>query len=504
MNEDILLGGPVAFLRTELGFHVPERLLAYQAWWEAEGFSLSLAIDRGGTPHLQQYDAQGRRIDKVLYPPSYEYLLNEGYRAGVVYEVAERHNWLFSMLLGFITSYYDPGLACPYTVSLATWIPTYKYYHGPRREEFLTLLAQREPPFGQGATWMTEIGGGSDLGTHVHTLAYRCNGKEWRLEGEKYFASNAGADLAVVAARPQGAAPGIRGLALFLVPRLRPGNPPQLNYFVRRLKPKIGTRSVPTAEIELRHAEAYLIGEAEQGIYYLMELLNFSRVANALGVVAHGLHALAQAYRFAQGRRLFGRSLAEQPLFRYELVQHYQRLRWAAALSWLSAREFEEVWLERAPYSADYALFRLLTHLAKFWTAKVALAAAQWSVEIWGGLGVLSEFPAERFVRELMVADIWEGTRHRHLLDGWEVLQRYQLIEKLESLWDLPAVDATLLADLKYALRQPEEVILPQLELLLTRLAQAIGQSAAGQPAAGIGAHGSSSSSSSTNGGSNS
>lgn len=479
MREDILLSGPVAFLAEEMGITPSERLLAYQAWWETEGWPLALAIDREGTPHLRQFSAQGERIDEILYPPSYAYLLGAGYSAGILAEVAERHDLRLSYTLGFITSYYDPGLYCPYTVTLSTWAPLYKYFFGQRREEFLGLLSRREAPFGQGATWMTEIGGGSDLGAHVHTTARRATEELWLLEGEKYFASNVGADLAVVAARPEGSPPGLKGIALFAVPkeRLSGGR----NYLIRRLKDKIGTRSVPTGEVELHQSEAYLVGEAQYGIYYILEVLNFSRVSNAVGVVAHGLHALAQAYRFAQQRRVFGKFLVEQPLFRAELERHYARLRWAGALAWLSEQWLETVWLEKPPYSQRYAVFRLLTHLAKFWTALVALEAAQWNVEVWGGLGILGEFPAERFVRELMVTNIWEGTRHRHLLDGWEVLQRYGLLEVLPTIWDISQADPSLIAELGKVLKKPLEEAIPHAEPLLTRLAQAIGEITAEQ-----------------------
>lgn len=474
MEVDILTGGPAAFLAGELGLALPERVFAYQAWWETEGAAISTAIDRLGTPHLRQFNAEGKRVDEILYPPSYAYLLGAGYSAGILYEVAERHDWRLSFLLGFITSYYDPGLYCPYTVTFSAWVPIYKYYTGERREEFLALLSRHEPPFGQGATWMTEIGGGSDLGANVQTIA-RPNGSFWHLTGDKYFASNVGADLAVVAARPEGAPSGVKGVALFAVPKERLYAPGR-NYLVRRLKDKIGTRSVPTGEVELHDAEGYLIGDARQGIYYIMEVLNFSRVANSIGVVAHGLHALAQAYQFARQRRLFGRFLADQPLFRHELAHHYTQLKWAGALAWLTEQWLETVWLEKPPYSERYAIFRLLTHLAKFWTAKVALQAAQWNLEIWAGLGTLAEFPPERFVRELLVTDIWEGTRHRHLLDGWEVLRRYPILPQLRELWDFQSADPTLLIELEKALSLPEEESILVLEPLLSRLAQAIGQ----------------------------
>src|SRR5213082_2689350 len=121
----------------------------------------------------------------------------------------------------------------------------------------------------EGATWMTEIKGGSDLGAAVETIA-RPAGDCWLLTGDKYFASNASAELAVVAARPEAAAAGVRGLALFLVARYRHGG--ELNYFIRRLKDKIGTR-VPTGEVELKQSQGYLLGSAESGIYLILEVL---------------------------------------------------------------------------------------------------------------------------------------------------------------------------------------------------------------------------------------
>src|SRR6185436_16121387 len=87
------------------------------------------------------------------------------------------------------------------------------------------------------------------------------------------------------------------GLALFLVPRYRDDG--QLNYFIRRIKNKIGTRSVPTGEVELRDSEAYLLGKQEWGIYLILESLNLSRVGNITGSVALAQRALADALTFA-------------------------------------------------------------------------------------------------------------------------------------------------------------------------------------------------------------
>src|SRR6202051_3654469 len=125
-------------------------------------------------------------------------------------------------LLLYPTAFYDPGLACPYTVSLSTAVPLSKYGGPELKARFLPSMLRRDDGIWQGATWMTEIKGGSDLGVAVETIA-RLDGSKWRLTGDKYFASNAGAELAVVAARREGGPGNVRGLGLDLVPRRTAG-----------------------------------------------------------------------------------------------------------------------------------------------------------------------------------------------------------------------------------------------------------------------------------------
>jgi len=270
---------------------------------------------------------------------------------------------------------------------------------------------------------MTEIAGGSDLGAAVKTVA-RPGTNCWQLTGDKYFTSNANAELAVAAARPEGAPGGVRGLALFLVPRNREDG--TLNYFIRRLKDKIATRSVPTGEIEFRDSEGYLLGTADAGIYLILEVLNLSRVANSVVSVALAQRAMADALTFAECRTAFGRRVLDHPLLYHQFENRLKMLRSAFALAWESVQLLDEVWMQHPPYSDRYHLFRLVAHLAKYWTAEFAVDTAKWAMEVHGGLGVLAEFGVERWLREAMILAIWEGTSHRQILDGLEVMQRRQ------------------------------------------------------------------------------
>jgi acyl-CoA dehydrogenase len=418
------LRSPHSFLLEVMGSTPYDAVLQEsEAWWKQEGQGISEAVDRAGTPWVRMFDMEGKRVDEILYPPDYWRMLKQGYAAGVIWRAFRDQTLLPSFLLIYLTSFYDCGLSCPYTVSLSTALPLSKYGDTTLKARFLPGLLREDSAVWQGATWMTEIKGGSDLGANVETQAVR-DGNTWRLTGDKYFASNAGAELAVVAARPKGAPAGVRGVALFLLPRQRQDG--QLNYAIRRLKDKIATRSVPTGEIELRESEAYLLGTADEGIYLILEVLNVSRVANSIGSVALAQRAIADAAKFAESRVAFGRPIVDHPLLGRQFEQRIQTLRSVFALAWEAGQLLNEVWQERRPYSDRYQLFRLLAHLAKFWTAEFAVQTAKWSIEVHGGLGVLSEFGVERWLREAMILAIWEGTAHRHLLDALEVIERKQ------------------------------------------------------------------------------
>ena len=422
MTDLHLLRSPLNFLQSRLP-EIPHRdlLAAEEAWWKGEGIAISGDVDRGGTPWLQMFDRGGKRVDEVLYPAEYQTILKRGYRAGVVWRALEEKSLISTYSLMHVISFHDPGVCCPYTVSLGTAVPLTKYGSAELQTRFLPQLLRKNDSVWQGATWMTEIKGGSDLGAAVETVARRV-GDDWRLTGEKYFTSNAGAELAVVAARPEGAAAGVRGVALFMVPRVR-GNG-ELNYFVRRLKDKIATRSVPTGEVELKESEGYLLGSADSGIYMILEVLNLSRVANSVVSVALAQRAMADSLSYGEQRIAFGKRIVEHPLLRHQFEERMNGLKAAFALAWESAKLLDEVWMERPPYSERYHLFRLVAHLAKYWTAEFAVDTAKWAMEVHGGLGVLAEYGAERWLREAMILAIWEGTSHRQILDGMEVMER--------------------------------------------------------------------------------
>jgi alkylation response protein AidB-like acyl-CoA dehydrogenase len=156
----------------------------------------------------------------------------------------------------------------------------------------------------------------------------------------------------------------------------------------------------------------------------ILEVLNVSRVANNVGSLALTQRALADAFAFAEGRAAFGKPILEHPLLRQQFMARLSALKSAFALGWEAVRLLDEVWRETPRYSDRYHLFRLVAHLAKYWTAELAAQTAKWCIEVHGGIGTLAEFCVERWLREAMILAIWEGTPHRQILDGLEVMDR--------------------------------------------------------------------------------
>jgi len=142
------------------------------------------------------------------------------------------------------------------------------------------------------------------------------------------------------------------------------------------------------------------------------------------GSVAIAQRAMAEAAGFAGQRIAFGKPVLDHPLLHKQFAERLETLQDAFSLGWEAMQRLNEVWREKSPYSDRYQLFRLTAHLAKYWTSDMAPRIAQWAMEVHGALGVLAEFPVERWFREAMVLTIWEGTCHRQILDGLEVMER--------------------------------------------------------------------------------
>ncbi len=257
---------------------------------------------------------------------------------------------------------------------------------------------------GEAAQMLTERTGGSDLGALESTATP--DGDAWRLNGFKWFASNAGASAFVVLAKPAGAPDSVRGIAPFLVLRERRDGG-RNGIRIRRLKDKLGTKSVPSAEIEFCDAEAFLLAPSGPagdnaadrpagggGMARMMELTNGARLAIAMMGLGCGRRALAESLCYASAREAFGATLADQPLMRRKLASMIVEQEAAQALvfdGFLGPR------------------LRLAAALAKLRGARLGVTAASDAIEVHGGNGYIEQWPVARILRDAQVNPIWEG-----------------------------------------------------------------------------------------------
>jgi alkylation response protein AidB-like acyl-CoA dehydrogenase len=263
----------------------------------------------------------------------------------------------------------------------------------------------------KGSQWVTEKAGGSDVGA-AETVA-RHEGGQWRIYGDKWFCSVADGEYPLTLARPEGAPAGTKGLAMFLVPHhLDDGS---LNrYRINRLKDKLGTRSMASGEVTFDGALAYPIGPLDQGFHQMAEMINVSRLSNAMRAAAIMRRSYLEALAHARGRMAFGRPLTGLPLLRESLVEMLVDVE-----AGLATVMHAGAVLDRADCgsAADTALIRVLTPLAKFQLCKRARWTAGEAMEVRGGNGYIEEWVNARLVRDAYLGSIWEGSTNIVMLD---------------------------------------------------------------------------------------
>ncbi len=265
----------------------------------------------------------------------------------------------------------------------------------------------------RGAQFITEVQGGSDVGANAAKAVAAGDGT-YRISGEKWFCSVADADLFLILARPEDAAAGTAGLGCFLVPRLVDG---AVNGFsIRRLKDKLGTRSMASAEIDFDGALAHPI--ALDGGFRLMvtAMLNTSRWLNAVGDVGIMRRAYAEAMTYATHRRAFGRAIVGFPLVQRSLAR--MKAEWLAALhSTWHLTSLDEV-ADRAATGQevdadDVDFHRFLVNANKLVVSESATGVVRLGIEVLGGNGAIESFsPLPRLLRDSVVFEQWEGTHN--------------------------------------------------------------------------------------------
>ena len=387
------------------------------AWVATEVDEAAALTDRHAPPVLEAYDREGRLANRILQNPAWLAVSREAYRKGVVglnYGAAPAP-FLLTFAFGYLVSQADVSLHCPVTMTGAVAYVLSRHAPAALASRYLPMLTRRDGEAHTGGTWATELHGGSDIG--ATTTRARREGDHWRLTGLKWFASNANGGLALATARPEGGAPGTKGLGLYLVPlALADGTPNALRF--RRLKDKLGTIGIPTAEIDLTDTWAAEVAAPPEGFKLMMAALEFSRLHNAMGSAGLQRRAFMEAHAYAGGRRAFGDAIANYPMVQEELALMLARLEAGTALAFEAARAFDAADQARAGEDDEHRLWlRLATALAKYQTAEEANRACRSAIEVIGGNGYTYDFVTPRLLRDAQVMTVWEGPANIQALE---------------------------------------------------------------------------------------
>jgi acyl-CoA dehydrogenase len=408
-------------------------------------------------PRLERYDQWGEEINQVVHHPATLATKRDLWEHGFLglpwsREVKERGRPVPAVVMRafqYLVCQADTGMVCSLGMTTAASALIDRYADPEVRERFFPRMTTTNYDEAiDGSMFMTEKLGGSDLGTSTTTTA-RQTSAGWLLSGEKWFCSNVDGGAIMTLARPEGAPAGVRGLALFLVPKWRRDGQPN-GIHIRRIKDKLGTRSVPTAEVEFRDAEAYLLAGSSKvpdgrGLNRMMEMVNTSRI----GVATMGLGIMRRSFLeaaiYTAHREAFGKRLRDQPMVREQLVEMVVDLEAAAALIFAAADEGGET----------ARLFRRIAiPLAKFRVTRRGVELASLAVELHGGNGYIENWPVARQLRDAQCHTIWEGAENVICLDVLRSMVKEQAHEAL-----LERVDSALIRSRDEGLAAPANAL---------------------------------------------
>ncbi|WED42933.1 acyl-CoA dehydrogenase family protein [Legionella cardiaca] len=393
-------------------------------------------------PKVEQYDAIGQRHDLVTHHPSYVKAGDIIYGSGLMDYLLKPGQMRKTLSLFLLSSHAgEAGHNCP--IACSAGVIRILSHYSQLKETTFYLKKLTEPSFSNnytGAQFLTEIQGGSDVGANA-TFAYQDEYQQWRIVGEKWFCSNANADLILLTARYDKQIPGTKGLGLFLVPsHLADGQ--QNSYRLRRLKQKIGTRSMATGEIDFDGALAYPMGELGDGIHLVMEnVLHLSRVFNAFSVLGMARRAQQIAYYYARHRQAFQHAIFDYPLVK-ETLAHIKAEN-TAMLASIFNMVYRQDELDRQPPAEqtkeEQLLLRTLANLNKYFTAKRSVENIHHCLDILAGNGTIESFSSlPRLLRDCIVCENWEGTHFTLWMQTLRDMHKFKVDEIFISyLWQL-------------------------------------------------------------------
>ncbi|KAK5815058.1 hypothetical protein F5H01DRAFT_344855 [Linnemannia elongata] len=413
-------------------------LIHISDWSNTEGAALTARMEED-QPRLRQYDSWCRRVDELLVTEAWKKQKEIAAREGVVAIAYERKYGEFSRIyqmakLMLWTS--GAGLySCP--IAMTDGCARVLELNGTQemKETVYTRLISRDPKkFITSGQWMTERPGGSDVGRTETQAVWDETRKCWSISGFKWFSSATDADVTMLLARTHdpnlSAAPGSmrdgsKGLSLYLA-NVRDEEGKLNGVRIHRLKDKVGTKALPTAELELDGMIAQQVGDNYRGVKNISAILNITRVYCGMGCTAAMQRFILGVKEYARRREVFGALLKDQPLHLATVANMELQYRATSqftfyCIAMLGRIESLDNNLPQVK-DQDIPLLRLLTPILKVWSAKNAFAMSQEAMECFGGQGYMEETGLGRAMRDVLVNTIWEGTTNVLSLDVLRVM----------------------------------------------------------------------------------
>ncbi|MCS6857638.1 MAG: acyl-CoA dehydrogenase family protein, partial [Sandaracinaceae bacterium] len=446
--------------------------------------------DRLREPTLTQWSAWGERIDRIEVTPLWKRCAEIAPRYGLVaaaYEArfgewARLHQFALNYLFGPSSDVYT----CPLAMTDGAARTLIASQNQALIERALPRLTSRDPRrFWTSGQWMTERIGGSDV-SQLETVAIPQSDGSYKLYGKKWFCSAITSDIALVLARPQGNPQGSKGLALFYI-ETRDANGKLRAIEIDRLKDKLGTRKLPTAELSLKGVPAIPVRGTSDGVRVIAPMLNITRTWNAVMSVAFMRRGIVLARDYARKRVAFSSPLSQKPLHLQTLAEISAQTEAMLHLAFESVAILGRLENGSAQVN-DEPLFRMLTPIVKLLTAKSALSAITEVLECFGGAGYIEDTGIPGLLRDVQVLPLWEGTTNVLSLDLIRALRSSEdhlLLWRYADSIARHIQDAELAALAKSALRAMENALAwahaqgnaSLLEASARRLAMTLGRS---------------------------
>ncbi|RME16355.1 MAG: acyl-CoA dehydrogenase [Bdellovibrio sp.] len=384
-------------------------------------------------PQHQPFDPWGSRIDQIKVSEAWEWLHQFSAKEGLVALGYERPLGKLSRLLQFAKLYLFHPSSAFYTCPLAMTDGAAKLIEvygkdALTTEVFQHLTSRNGKEFWTSGQWMTEAIGGSDVGLSETTAVPQEDGS-FLLYGKKWFVSATTSQVAMGLARIERdgkVAEGSRGLSVFLIP-VHKGDQKWNGLEILRLKDKLGTKALPTAEVLLDGTKAYLLGDEGKGVKIISTLFNITRLYNACTSVATMRRLLQLSYSYAEKRKAFGRAIKDLALHKRLLNKLEAETQGAFHLVFFTALQLGKSEVDKDLHAEK--LLRLLTPLAKLYTGRQCVSVVSELVESFGGAGYIEDTGIPRFLRDAQVFSIWEGTTHVLCLDVLRAIVKEQAFE---------------------------------------------------------------------------